>query len=136
VAVVAACTAAAVAVLSRGTSLKATALAGTLAAVVITEIVIMGTGVAVHLLVVVVIIRASAARLFAVVGKATPILTSQEVGDMTAAVVPLALGTVQWRLPALSATLRAVGRRTKIGGISLTSRLSVSRFRIFPGLGA
>jgi hypothetical protein len=72
------------------------------AAVVITGIVIMGIGVVVRLLVVVVvIIRASAARLFAVVGKVTPILTSQEVGDMIAAAVPLALGTVLWRLPAL-----------------------------------
>ena len=111
-AAVAACTAAAVVVLSPATNSKAIALAGTLAAVVITGIVIMGIGVVVHLLVVVVvvvvIIRASAAHLFAVVGKATPILTFLEVGDMMAAPVPLAPGTVLWRLPALWAALRAV----------------------------
>lgn len=101
-AAVAACIAVVVAVLSPATSSKAMAREGTLAAVVITEIVIMGIGVAVHLWVVVgVTIRASAVPLFAVVGKAMLILTFQEVDDMTAAAVPLGLETVLWPLPAL-----------------------------------
>jgi hypothetical protein len=92
--------AAAVAVLSPATSSKAIARAETLVAVVIREIGIKGIGVVVRLLVVVeVIIRASVVPLFAVMGKAMPILTSREVGDMTAVVVPLALGTVLWCLP-------------------------------------
>jgi len=133
---VAVCTVAVVAVPSRAISSRATARVVTLAGVVITEIAIMAIGVVVLSWVVVDTIKVLEARLFAVAGKATRIPTFRGAGGTTVAAGALALEMVLWLPRAFWPTPRAVGRRMKIGGISLISRLLGSRFRISPGLGA
>jgi hypothetical protein len=106
-----------------------------LAGVVITGIVITAIGVAVPLAEVDTI-KAPEARLFAAVGRATRIPTFRVVGGMMAAVGVLLLAMAQWLPRAFYRVLREAGRRMKIGGTLLTLRSLVSRFGIFPGLGA